>query len=210
MERRTKLRLVTILTFCRVPLVLGFLAAALVHACDPTEGRFALAFGLLISAAVTDWLDGYLARRLDVVTDFGAHADPLMDKFFLLSTFPLLVFVAAKDGHTGHAVFLLVLTVLLLGRDQWVTFLRSIGAMCDIAGGAKWSGKLRTGLNFPIMCAVYHFEEAPATLIDPRVLYAFETLALIVNLISLYLYTVHYLPPLRRLAGFGPRTTQES
>ena len=201
-EKQDKLRLVTILTLLRFPLVLLFFAGAIVYVRHRHTWLFVSSFLALVASAATDLLDGYLARKFNVETDFGAHVDPLMDKFFYLATFPLMVFVATINGHITHAIVLLVLTVLFLTRDQWVTFLRSIGSIYNVSGCANWSGKLRTALNFPLVCAVYYFEEAPRSLRwgSWALLYMFEILAVIVNLISLYVYTRHYWPYLRRSA----------
>jgi CDP-diacylglycerol--glycerol-3-phosphate 3-phosphatidyltransferase len=198
---RIKLAFVTFLTVVRFPLVLLFFAGAIVHAVTPPAERstwlFALSLTALIASAVTDLFDGYFARHFKVETRFGAHADPLMDKFFYLSTFPVLVFVATINQHLPHAIFLLVLTMLFLTRDQWVTFLRSIGSMHNVKGNANWSGKLRTCINFPLICAIYHFEAAPTPLVPPLLLHSAEVVALIVNLVSVYVYTRHYWPSLR-------------
>ena len=213
MSGKGKLYFVTFLTFVRFPLVLAFLAGALVYAQVSLPWVFVLAFTCLIVSAATDLLDGYFARRLDVETHFGAHADPLMDKFFALSTLPLLVFVSTKNAYSQgsdtdariHAVFLLILTLLLLVRDQWVTFLRSIGSLYNVSANANWSGKLRTCINFPLICAIYHFEESPWPLINAGCLYLFEALAVGINIVSLYIYTRRYWPSLRRSAALRKR-----
>lgn len=196
MSRRTRLTFVTILTFARFPLVLIFFAGAIVYVKNPLSWLFFTGFGCMIASTVTDFFDGYFARKLKVVTQLGAHADPLMDKFFYLATFPLLVYVAAINGHTGHATFLLVLTMLFLTRDQWVTFLRSIGAIYNVSGGASFAGKLRTSITFPLICVAYYFEEAPEQyqFINATALYVFEAVALIVNTASVYIYTKRYWP----------------
>jgi CDP-diacylglycerol---glycerol-3-phosphate 3-phosphatidyltransferase len=206
MARQAKLRFVTILTLARFPLVLLFFAGALVFTENPRPWLFVASFTCLVTAAVTDLLDGYFARRLNVQTPFGAHVDPLMDKFFYLSTLPLLVFVAMHGGHTRHATFLLVLTMLFLTRDQWVTFLRSIGSIYNVSGGALWMGKLRTSFNFPLICAIYYVEAAPPAwqFVRPPALYAFEVVALAINLLSIYTYTRRYWPYLRQAATVPP------
>lgn len=193
-SRRSKLLFVMFLTFVRFPLVLLFFGLAIAYSRCQRDWMFVTGFSALIASAVTDLFDGYFARKLGVETKFGAHADPLMDKFFYLATLPLLVFVAADDGNIRHAVFLLVLTMLFLTRDQWVTFLRSIGSIYNVSGCANWSGKVRTALNFPLICCIYHFEEAPRQIINATLLYTFEVIAAVVNLISLYVYTRHYWP----------------
>ena len=206
MSRNSKLAFVTFLTFMRFPLVLLFFAGAIAYTNPVVREHpwvFVVTFAALISSALTDLFDGYFARKFNVVTKLGAHADPLMDKFFYLASLPLLAFVAAiKDGHMLHAKLLLVITLLFLARDQWVTFLRSIGSMFSVSGKANWSGKLRTAVNFPMICCVYHFEEAPAQyqFIPSWFVYAFEVVAMVITLMTLYIYTKNYWPYIRRSA----------
>ena len=196
--QHAKLRFVTFLTFVRFPLVLLFFMGALAYAKYHLTWLFVSAFTCLVIAAITDIFDGFFARKFNVETRLGAHADPLMDKFFYLATMPLMVFVAAKNTHLPHASALLVLTIFFLARDQWVTFLRSMGSLYNVSGGANWAGKLRTCINYPLICCIYHFEESRTPLINVWLLYTFEAVAFVINLVSLYIYTRHYWPYLRQ------------
>lgn len=204
MGNRSKLALVTFLTAVRLPLVLLFFVGAIVHSADARGPAwlFWTSFTALIASAATDLFDGLLARRFGVVSRLGAHADPLMDKFFYLASLPLLVLVAARNGHHLHAVVLLSLTLLFLARDQWVTFLRSIGSIYNVSGSANWSGKLRTAINFPLVCSVYYYEAAPphAQWIQPWAIHSFESLGVAVTLVSIVSYTHRYWPYLRKAA----------
>jgi CDP-diacylglycerol--glycerol-3-phosphate 3-phosphatidyltransferase len=199
-----KLRFVTFLTFVRFPLVVLFFAGAICYTPGRPEWIFWLSFGFIVLSAVTDLFDGYFARRFNVVTEFGAHADPLMDKFFYLAAFPLLVFVTTRNGHMVHAVVQLVMTLMFLSRDQWVTFLRSIGAMYQVSGGAKWAGKLRTAVNLPLACVIYFYEASPVPLFSATVVYACEAFAIAVNFFSLYTYTRDYWPYIKQSARLEP------
>jgi len=211
MTEQAKLRLVTALTILRMPLVLAFFAGAILHAEAPNPVVFNVSFASLIASAVTDFFDGWLARRFRVETRFGAHADPLMDKFFYVATFPLLVYVTAEKAvETGsaaaraHAVAILIITLFFLARDQWVTFLRSIGAMYGVSGRAHWSGKLRTAITFPLICVIYHTVEAPKPLVHEGIMYGFEAVAVAVNVVSIVHYTRHYWPYLVKSAHPKP------
>lgn len=72
------------------------------------SGRFQLAFYLFVIAGITDGVDGYLARRFDWISRFGSIADPLADKFLLVSSFIVLTYL-------GHIPGLLLSVVI--GRD---------------------------------------------------------------------------------------------
>ncbi len=198
MQRHYKLGFVTLLTVVRFPLVLAFLAGALLFEFHPRPWIFWVSFVSLAVSAITDLLDGYFARRFEVETTFGAHADPLIDKFFYITTLPLLVFVATFNENITHGVVLVVLTVFLLSRDLWVTFLRSIGAADNVSGKANWAGKLRTMLNFPAICIIYFIEASPLQFIPDMALYPIEALVFIVNGVSVYIYTRRYWPSLRK------------
>ena len=91
-----------------------------------------IGFGVFIIAALTDWLDGYLARKLDLVTDLGKFLDPLVDKLLIL--IPLLVLI---DLHLVSAIGVcLILTRELISAGWRVN-------QSQISGANIW-GKLKT------------------------------------------------------------------
>jgi CDP-diacylglycerol--glycerol-3-phosphate 3-phosphatidyltransferase len=75
---------ITVSRLLGVPLLLGLLA-------QPTPPQRWVAVAIFLLAAGTDWLDGYLARRLDQVTEVGKFLDPLVDKLLVLA--PLLMLI---------------------------------------------------------------------------------------------------------------------
>jgi CDP-diacylglycerol---glycerol-3-phosphate 3-phosphatidyltransferase len=88
--------------------------------------------GIFIIAAATDWLDGYLARKLDLVTDLGKFLDPLVDKLLVL--LPLLV---AIDLHRVPAIGVCI----ILARELTIAGWRVGGT--QISGANIW-GKVKT------------------------------------------------------------------
>jgi CDP-diacylglycerol--glycerol-3-phosphate 3-phosphatidyltransferase len=194
---------VTFLTFVRVPLVLFFAAGAIVHSMcgDGSRWVFFASLAFLVAAALSDMFDGFFARKLKATSTLGAYADPFTDKVFYLTSLPLLVFLAASNDHTVHAILLLCLTILFLLRDQWVSFLRSIGSLHAADASANWSGKLRTTICFPLICLVYFCEESGYRLLPYGVLYGLEALAMAVNLISIWVYSARYWRYLRKSAA---------
>jgi CDP-diacylglycerol---glycerol-3-phosphate 3-phosphatidyltransferase len=91
-----------------------------------------IGLGVFVVAALTDWLDGYLARKLNLVTDLGKFLDPLVDKLLIL--IPLLVLI---DLHLVPAVGV----CLILTRELTIAGWR-VG-QTQISGANIW-GKLKT------------------------------------------------------------------
>jgi CDP-diacylglycerol--glycerol-3-phosphate 3-phosphatidyltransferase len=197
---RLKFFFVQALTLGRVPLIFLFLAVSVFCRPPLTEFWFLVAFTAMILSAVTDLFDGYFARKFQVTSRLGSYADPMTDKVFYLTTFPTLVYLAARLGQSGHARVLLVLAILFLLRDQWVSFLRSVGALHNLSAKANWSGKARTLISFPTICVIYYYLQAPSQWgwrVPLQGVYALEGLSMMINLISIGVYTLRFWPALR-------------
>lgn len=120
-----------VLTVIRLILVPVFIWLMLV----PTTKAQVWAFVVFAVASATDKLDGTLARRLNLVTDFGKLADPIADKALVLSAFVLL--------SLHWPVFWLV-TVPVLVRELGITLMRLILARRGRVMPASRGGKLKT------------------------------------------------------------------
>jgi CDP-diacylglycerol---glycerol-3-phosphate 3-phosphatidyltransferase len=197
---RLKFAFVQFLTLVRVPLIFLFLGVSVFFGYPLSEFWFAVAFAAMILSAVTDLFDGYFARKFKVTSRLGGYADPMMDKIFYLTTFPTLVYLAGRIGEHRHARILLALAILFLLRDQWVSFLRSLGALHDLSAKANWSGKARTLISFPTICVIYYYLQAPARWplqFSAPVVHGLEALSMLINLISIGVYSKHFWPALR-------------
>lgn len=99
----------------------------------------ALVFGL---AGITDWLDGYLARRLGQATRLGAFLDPVADKLLVAAAVVLLV-------HEHHNPWLTLPAVVIIGREILISALREWMAEVNRRGVVRVSsiGKLKTTLQ---------------------------------------------------------------
>lgn len=114
-----------------------------------------VSLGLFICAAVTDYLDGYLARRWDVVTSFGRIMDPFCDKVLVLGAFICLAgprFVIPQAVEQGHFFTMISgvypwMVVVMLARELLVTSIRGEMESQGTQFGAKLSGKLKTVLQ---------------------------------------------------------------
>ncbi|MEH6628690.1 MAG: CDP-diacylglycerol--glycerol-3-phosphate 3-phosphatidyltransferase [Motiliproteus sp.] len=105
----------------------------------PYEWNLHVAAGIFALAAVTDWLDGYLARRLNQTTAFGAFLDPVADKLMVSVALVMLV-------ETYSEVYLTVPAIIIVGREIVISALREwmaeIGKRASVA--VSVIGKLKT------------------------------------------------------------------
>ena len=150
----TRFAIVTTLTLARAPLALAGGATLLLNAFRPSPAALGTGLALLAISSATDALDGALARSWRVTSRFGAMADPLMDKVFFACTLPVATFAALMLEDVPHALSLLALDVLFVLRDQWVSFLRGVGAEAGADVRASLPGKIRTFLAFPAIMFV--------------------------------------------------------
>ncbi len=141
----------------------------------PFDWRYvgsALIFGL---AAFTDWLDGYLARRLAQTSAFGAFLDPVADKLLVAVALVLIV------GHR-NITFLALPAAVIIGREIMISALREwmaeIGKRTSVA--VSVIGKIKTGVQMAaIICLlIYHPPHYFFAVVGTLLLYAAATLTI--------------------------------
>jgi CDP-diacylglycerol---glycerol-3-phosphate 3-phosphatidyltransferase len=112
----------------------------------PFRGASLTAALVFILAGLTDWLDGYLARRMNLTSAFGAFLDPVADKLMVAVTLFLLV-----QSHPGgwQGILLAVTASVIVGREISVSALREwmaeIGARSRVK--VAFLGKLKTAMQ---------------------------------------------------------------
>ena len=131
----------TLLTWTRIfaiPLIVGvfYLPESVIAAADKNFW----ATVMFVVFALTDWLDGYLARKLDQTSSFGAFLDPVADKFLVCASLLVLVDLGRVD---------VIVALLIIGREIAISSLREwmalIGAAKSVA--VNLLGKLKTTLQ---------------------------------------------------------------
>ena len=132
------LNLPTALTWLRIVLIPVFVGVYyLPDAWLAPAGKNWLAMGIFAVAAITDWLDGWLARRLGVTSAFGAFLDPVADKLMVAAALILLVALGRADAY---------LAIIIIGREIAISALREwmaeLGAGRSVA--VAFLGKLKT------------------------------------------------------------------
>ena len=122
-----KLNVPTILTFSRIFLIPFFVII--------TPGSPYLGISIFLVASLTDFLDGYLARRSGQITKFGIILDPIADKFLVISALILLVDMVRLSAW---------IAMIIIVREFVVTALRVVALSKDIVIPAETGGKLKT------------------------------------------------------------------
>lgn len=100
---------------------------------------------IFTAACITDWLDGFIARRFGASSDFGALFDPLADKLLVMSA--LVMLVGLRDSNYGDSYVPAWLVVVVLSRELWVTGLRAWALRSGRVLPAQFAGKLKTTLQ---------------------------------------------------------------
>ena len=89
-------------------------------------------------ASATDYVDGYLARRLGMVSDVGKFLDPLADKLIVMAALVMMVHLGRVDAWV---------VVVMLAREMTITSLRSIASAEGMVISARFVGKMKTALQ---------------------------------------------------------------
>jgi len=155
LSRKTLVSLPNVLTYLRIatiPLILVMLTPPASQESQNT------AFALFLVASITDYFDGILARRHNLVTSFGKLLDPLADKLLISAVMIMLI---------PHGKVPAWLVFLIIGRDITITGLRSIAASQGLILNSSRAGKNKmisqtVGLSFLLLSvpAIQHLLDA--------------------------------------------------
>ena len=110
-----------------------------------------VSLGLFIVASLTDYIDGYIARKYKQVSDFGKFLDPLADKLLTIACMCML----CEWGMMPAWALMIVLT-----REFAVTGLRLVAVQNGTVIAAGWSGKVKTASTMVGLCFVMAFPTA--------------------------------------------------
>lgn len=115
------------------------------------HGDRGMTFGVLAAIALSDWLDGFLARRWNASSALGAVLDPIADKLAQVTLLVLLAWGGRAEFGTVPRWFV----ALVIGRDLFLVYgaLRVRTRLGRVTIKARWQGKLSTLLVFGILFA---------------------------------------------------------
>jgi CDP-diacylglycerol--glycerol-3-phosphate 3-phosphatidyltransferase len=95
---------------------------------------------IFLIGTLSDFLDGYIARKQNIVTNFGKFADPLADKILVLAV--MIILLEQNSLLPGWVV------TVILAREFIVTGFRILAASQNVVIAAGWTGKIKTNLQF--------------------------------------------------------------
>ncbi len=164
------------LTIFRVILIPFFLFFLLTDYCG-TAGKF-IALGIFALASLTDLLDGKIARKRNLVTNFGKFMDPIADKLLVCSA--LISFVQLQLLPAW-------IVIILIAREFIISGFRLVASDGGIVLAASWWGKFKTTFQM-IMCLllIINLDYAAVNIIEQIFIYA----SLALSLISLIDYLI--------------------
>ena len=134
MDSLCVVNLPNLLTLSRIPILFGVVGFLYL----PFAWASSLALVLFIIGALTDWADGYYARKQGLVSNFGKLMDALTDKVFMVGLFISLLVIGILPEWT------LPLLLLILSREFLITGLRLVAASEGVVLAAEKSGKHKT------------------------------------------------------------------
>ncbi len=142
--KKKSMNLPNTLSLLRVALVPVFVVTLLFMREIPVWGKVVPAL-IYVLTAFTDMLDGKIARKYNLITDFGKFIDPLADKFMVLASMISIDAVMFLEGQTTEAIVFMFVVLVILLRELGVTSLRLVVAgKSGIVVAASMLGKAKT------------------------------------------------------------------
>ena len=128
----------TVLRMCLVPVVMLFILY------PSLTGNNSVLYGIIpallfIITAITDFIDGKIARKYNLITDFGKFMDPVADKFMVIGTLMSITF--ANESLRPYLVWV---TIIVIFRELAITSIRLVVSGEGIVVAANWLGKCKT------------------------------------------------------------------
>ena len=140
----------------------------------PVDSKYLIAGVLFVLAALTDFLDGYIARKKNIVTDFGKVMDAIADKVLVNGTLIML----AYDNYISIAI-----PVIIITRDIFVDSFKMASGKKGKVVAASFTGKAKT-MCMMIGMTLTMFANLPFELIGINVGYALIIIATVLSIVS--------------------------
>ncbi|HVL35124.1 MAG TPA: CDP-diacylglycerol--glycerol-3-phosphate 3-phosphatidyltransferase [Burkholderiales bacterium] len=178
--------LVTLSRILFIPIIIGLYYLPEPWLSEPA--RNVAATVLFIAAASTDWLDGYLARRLNQMSAFGAFLDPVADKLIVTGALVVLLYLNRVD---------MLVALIIIGREIAISALREwmakVGQAKSVA--VAFVGKLKTTMQMVAIPLLLYYDTALFGLLDAQWLgTVLINVAAVLTVVSMLYYVRKALP----------------
>jgi CDP-diacylglycerol--glycerol-3-phosphate 3-phosphatidyltransferase len=154
---------------------------------------------IFVLAALSDWLDGYIARKRNIVTVFGSFLDPIADKFLVVSS--LIMLLAVDRVHP-------IVVIILVVREMYMTSLRLLAMTEGVDVPVSSMGKWKTGTQMvaiPMLMINEYFLWMDLPLIGTILIY----IAAFLSLWSALIYSLHMVKKLQEKRAEKKRLKKE-
>lgn len=172
------------LTLLRIFLVFVFMGVIWIPTSLSINAILWISLAIFIMASFTDYLDGHLARKLNLITDLGKFMDPLADKM-LVATALLAIVDLGNRGMLPMGMFPAWIVVFIILREFMVSGIRLVAAAQNTVLAANYWGKLKTVIQM-ITIMVYLLPIESELLSVVAICLAYASLAL--TLLSGFIY----------------------
>lgn len=200
---KSKMNLPNRLTVLRLIMVPIFMAVMLLPAfsdfSEITDMIFTVvSAALFIAASITDMLDGKIARRDGLVTDFGKFLDPLADKFMVIGALLCIFFNSSMSGNKVMSTVFFFSLVVVFFRELAVTSIRLVASSSGgVVIAANMLGKIKTVTQIVAICSAL-LEPVLIRIIGmligessiPNVVLSYPPLTLVSTVVMIY-FTIH-------------------
>lgn len=164
----------TMLRVCMIPFFIFFLLNASIP-----NGNY-IACAIFILASLTDWFDGYLARKYNLVTNFGKFMDPLADKLLVSSA--LICFVAMESIKLPAWI-----VIVIISREFIISGFRLVASDNGVVIAASYWGKFKTVSQMIMsILLIIHFDNSTFHVVEQIFIY----ISVILTIVSLVDYIV--------------------
>ncbi len=175
------------LTVLRIILIPIFIFLLISGVFEENMSRL-LATGVFVVASLTDWLDGYIARKMNMITDIGKFLDPLADKLLVSSALICLVQLTLLPAW---------FVILIISREFIISGLRAVAATKNIVMAANFYGKLKTVFQMImiiyVMLFFYPISSGGATVAIYYVLLAVSAALTVISAVIYFLDNIQVL-----------------
>jgi len=163
---------ITLFRVCMIPIFLVFLLVPGI-----SYGQW-IAAGIFIIAALSDFLDGYIARKRNLVTNFGKFMDPLADKLLVCSA--LICFVEMRLIASW-------IVIIIIAREFIISGFRLIASDNGIVLAASWLAKIKTSVQMVMsVMLIINLNNPVINILEQVAIY----LSLILTVVSLVEYMI--------------------